>query len=97
MMENIEEIQPTTQEILNLNRSRMITIQAELSAGDYKHSRQQRERQLKITLTMSEEDYTAFCAGQQLLVEEYNKLEVECKDLELLIKQEQESFNTGTI
>lgn len=97
-MENIEEMQPTTQEVLNLKLSRMIAIQAELSGDDYKHSRQQRERQLKRQLTLSEEDYTAFCSSQQTIVDEYNSLEIECKELELLIKQEQEEqFTKGTI
>lgn len=91
-MEKFEEIQPTTQDVLNLKLSRMISIQAELSGGDYKHSRQQRERQLKRQLTLSEEDYTTFCASQQTIVDEYNSLEIECKDLELLIKQEAEEF-----
>lgn len=95
---NIEVIQPTNSELLLVKQSRMLNIEATLKDDDYKHTRHLREKQLNRRTTLTEEQYTKLCYDQQVIVDEYNQLEVECKELELLIKHEQEEqLTSGTI
>lgn len=85
-------------QLINEKSSRMISIQAELASEDFKHSRHNSEIVAGVTTTISEQEYKAMCVRQVELRSEYNTLEKECKELELLIKQEQEeSLNTGII
>ena len=87
------EVQPTTAELIGSKNSRMIDIESELQRGDYKHSRQIRERQINCSLTMSETDYNTFCEHQRKLTEEYNTLESEVSELQVKLEAETDDFN----
>ena len=55
-------------------------LRKKLSAEDYKHVRQQREREIlaqrgDFTLTMSESEYTAFCIDQESAVQKIREME----------------------
>lgn len=97
-MENeIIEVQATTAELIAAKCSRLIDIESELQRGDYKHSRQLREKQIGCSLTMSEEDYNAFCLRQKELTKEYNAIELEVAELQVKLASETDVFNNSVI
>ena len=87
-MEEIIELQPTTQELIELKQSEMLRLSSELSANDYKHLRQLREQQLKVKLTLSEEDYSKLCSEQVVITDRYNALEKEVEALKIQLETE---------
>lgn len=88
-MEEIQEYQPTTQELINQVQSNILSLIAELNAMGYLTSKEADEEDMS--------QYGDWKAHRKHLREQIRILESEELRLKDVLIQEQEQFNTGDI